>query len=649
MNATRFLATRFLPPPLTSQLPSLRRFANFAIPFSSRAPAEIFNPLEESCLRALLCTCGRQGNISFGASLHASIVKNPPFVDFRNPSENRNILVTYNCLLHAYGKYGELCDAVKLFEDMPLKDTVSWNSLISVFLKHGNFELGFGFFRAMIGSGVYWFDHASLTSVLRACDGSGIESLGIVKMMHALVISCGYEKEISVGNALMTSYFRCLASDQGVRVFNEMEERNVITWTAMISGLAQNEFYGESLKLFANMYNSAVFPNHLTYLSTLVACSGLQTHKEGAQIHGVVWKLGIQSDICIQSALMDMYSKCSRVEEAWLIFESCEIFDEVSVTVMLTGFAQNGCEEEAIRIFVKMVNVGSKLDPNMVSAILGVCGIDTSWGLGVQVHTLVIKKGFTSNIFVSNGLINMYAKCAELEESVKVFDCMPQKNQVSWNSMIAASARHGNGLKALHFYEEMNSKGVEPTHVTFLSLLHACSHAGLVQKGMEFLKSMETSYGLHPRLDHYACIIDMLGRAGLVKEAKNFIEMLPVKPDVLVWQALLGACSIYGDIDTGKYAADQLAEAAPDSPTPYVSMANIYSSNGRWKERERTIKNMKERGIAKEMGISWIEIEKQIQSFAVADTLGDDVCNLLFKLFRHIRDEGISGSIVIDM
>ncbi|KZV54270.1 hypothetical protein F511_27022 [Dorcoceras hygrometricum] len=215
--------------------------------------------------------------------------------------------------------------------------------------------------------------------------------------------------------------------------------------------------------------------------------------------------------------------------------------------------------------------------------------------------------------------------------------------------MIAAFARHGHGLKALHFYEEMSSQGVEPTHVTFLSLLHACSHTGLVHKGMEFLKLMETSYGLDPRPDHYACIIDMLGRAGLVKEAKNFLEMLPVKPDVLVWQALLGACSIYGDIETGKYAADQLAEVAPDSPAPYVSMANIYSFGGRWKERARLIKKMKERGIAKEMGKSWIEIEKQIRSFAVADTLGDDVCNLLSKLSRHMRDEGISGSIDIDI
>ncbi|XP_073129214.1 pentatricopeptide repeat-containing protein At3g05340 [Henckelia pumila] len=637
-------ATKLLPPPLIS---SLRRLATFP---TSRVPAEIFNPLEESCMKALLCTCGRQGNISFGASLHASIVKNPPFIYFRNPSEIRNILVTYNCLLHAYGKYGQLCDAVKLFEDMPLKDTVSWNSLISVFLKHGNLELGFRYFREMIGSGVYRFDHVSLTSVLWACHGSGTESVRIVKMIHTLVISCGYGKEISVGNALMTSYFRCLASVQGVTVFYEMEERNVITWTAVISGLAQNEFYDESLKLFADMYHSAVVsPNHLTYLTALMACSGLQTHKEGAQVHGVVWKLGMQSDICIQSALMDMYSKCSRVEEAWLIFESGEIFDEVSVTVMLTGFAQNGFEEEAIRMFVKMVNVGAKLDPNMVSAILGVCGIDAAWGLGVQVHTSVIKEGFTSNVFVSNGLINMYAKCAELEESVKVFDSMPQKNQVSWNSMIAAFAQHGNALKALHFYDEMNSKGVEPTQVTFLSLLHVCSHAGLVHKGMEFLKSMETTYGMHPRPDHYACIIDMLGRAGLIKEAKNFIEMLPVKPDVLVWQALLGACSIYGDIDTGEYAADQLAEAAPDSPAPYISMANIYSSRERWKERAHTIKKMKERGIAKEMGISWIEIEKQIHSFVVADTLGDDACNLLLKLFRHMKDEGINGSIDIDI
>ncbi|KAM7481371.1 hypothetical protein LguiB_005954 [Lonicera macranthoides] len=237
----------------------------------------------------------------------------------------------------------------------------------------------------------------------------------------------------------------------------------------------------------------------------------------------------------------------------------------------------------------------------------------------------------------------MYSKCGDLEESVKVFDRMPQRNSISWNSIIAACARHGNGSKVLELYEQMKSKGVEPTDVTFISLLHVCSHVGLVDKGMEFLESMETVYGLSPRMEHYACIVDMLGRAGRLNEAKSFIKKLPVKPGILVWQALLGACSIYGNTEMGKYAANELYLASPDSPSPYILMANIYSSKGKWKERAKTIKRMKELGVAKETGISWIEVEKKVHSFVVDDRMhpqGELIYDVLLELFLHMRDEG---------
>ncbi|GAV63162.1 DnaJ domain-containing protein/PPR domain-containing protein/PPR_2 domain-containing protein/Fer4_15 domain-containing protein [Cephalotus follicularis] len=469
-----------------------------------------------------------------------------------------------------YSKCGRLTDAVKLFDEILFKDTVSWNVMISGFLRN---------------------------------------------------------------------------EDSGKQVFYEMFQRNVITWTAVISGLVQNQRYEDSLKLFVKMRCGcgSVDPNYLTYLSSLMAFSGLQALREGRQIHALVWKLGMQSDLCIESALMDMYSKCGSVEDAWRIFESAEQLDEVSITVILVGFAQNGLEEEAINFFMKMMKVGMGIDPNMVSAVLGVSSVDTSFGLGKQIHSLIIKRSFSSNVFVTNGLINMYSKCGDLEEAIKVFDRLQQRNSVSWNSMIAAFARHGDSSSALQLYDWMMLEGVEPTDVTFLSLLHACSHVGLVEKGMEFLKCMTEVHGLSPRTEHYSCVVDMLGRAGLLNEAKSFIEALPVKPDVLIWQALLGACSIHGDTEMGKYAADQLFLATPDSVAAYILMANIYSSKGRWKERARTIKNMKETGVAKETGISWIEIEKKVHSFVVEDRLhpqAETIYGVIADLFRHMIDEG---------
>ncbi|KDP23515.1 hypothetical protein JCGZ_23348 [Jatropha curcas] len=191
---------------------------------------------------------------------------------------------------------------------------------------------------------------------------------------------------------------------------------------------------------------------------------------------------------------------------------------------------------------------------------------------------------------------------------------MPWKNSVSWNSMIATFARHGNGYKALQFYEEMRQEGIEPTDVTFLSLLHACSHVGLVDKGMEFFKSMTEVHKISPRTEHYACVVDMLGRKGFLNEAKTFIEGFPMKPGVLIWQALLGACSIHGDAEIGKYAAEQLFILEPENPEPYVLLANIYCSRSKWKEAARIIKRMEEMGAAKEPGLSWIEIEKKVNN-----------------------------------
>ncbi|KAF8392451.1 hypothetical protein HHK36_022793 [Tetracentron sinense] len=592
-------------------------------------------------LSLLISICGREGYLRLGSSLHASIIKNFEFFNLKNQSNLRNVLAVWNSLLSMYSKCGKLSDAASVFDEMLVKDTISWNSMILGYLRIGEFKMGFEFFKRMHDSGTFRFDQATLTTILSACDEPGF--LCVTRMVHSLVFLNGYKREISVGNALITSYFKCGCESFGRWVFDEMAEKNVITWTSVISGLAQNQFYEDSLGVFLKMRCGSVCPNSLTYLSLLLACSGLQALREGRQIHGLVLKSGVHSELCIESALMDMYSKCGSMGDACQIFQSAEELDEVSMTVILVGFAQNGLEEEALKLFMKMVKAGIEVDQNMVSAILGVFGADTTLALGKQIHSLVIKRRFSSNPFVSNGLINMYSKCGDLGESIKVFNRMPLRNSVSWNSMIAAFARHGNGSRALKLYEEMRLEGVEPTDVTFISLLHACSHVGSIEEGFMFLESMAKDHGMSPRMEHYACVVDMLGRAGRLSEAKNFIEGLPVEPGVLVWQALLGACSICGDSKMGRYAADRLLLAVPESPTPYVLMANIYSSEGRWQERAKIIKRMKEIGVKKEIGMSWIEVEKQVHSFVVEDRVhpqAEIIYEVLEELIRHMRDEG---------
>ncbi|XP_010550975.1 PREDICTED: pentatricopeptide repeat-containing protein At3g05340 [Tarenaya hassleriana] len=631
---------------LTSRLPScFSTVFSPSKPLTGQSPCDqistfVFNHVDVSLL---LSICGREGWFPhLGPSFHASIVKNSKFFEPGDADCGRNALVVWNSLLSLYAKRGKSDDAVKLFDEMPMRDTVSWNTMLHGFLRNGGIDSGVGLFKRMLDSGFNGFDQATLTTVLSVCDRQ--ELCSVTKIFHALAILSGYETETTVGNALITSYFKCRCPDSGTRVFDEMVGRNVVTWTAVISGLAQTEMHEESLRLFNLMRSGIVDPNSVTYLSSLVACSGLQGKKEGRQIHALLSKLGIESDLSIESALMDMYSKCGSIEDAWKIFESGEEHDEVSMTVILVGLAQNGFGEEAIQFFMRMLQADIDIDANVVSAVLGVSFVDTSLALGKQLHALVIKRSFSNNPFVNNGLINLYSKCGELNDSIHVFNRMPERNSVSWNSMIAAFARHGQGIPALKLYEEMTLQRVKPTDVTFLSLLHACSHVGLVERGMELLNTMKDIHGINPRTEHYACVVDMLGRAGFLREAKGFIEAMNTKSDSLVWQALLGACSFHGETEIGKYAAEQLILTAPDnSSAAYILMANIYSSRGKWRERARMIKRMKQVGVAKETGISWIEIDKKVHSFVVVDKLHPqvlDIYQVLSELFPAMVDEG---------
>ncbi|KAF3610975.1 hypothetical protein DY000_02051410 [Brassica cretica] len=588
----------------------------------------------------LLSICGREGWFPhLGPSLHASVIKSPEFFEPVDADIHRNALVVWNSLLALYVRNGELTDARKLFDEMPMRDNVSRNTVFNGFMKKREIESGFVLLKRMLTPG--GFDQATLTIALSVCDTP--ELCFVTKMIHALAVLSGYDNVIPVGNSLITSYYKCLCSVSGRMVFDEMVQRNVITWTAVITGLVQNELHEDGLRLFCLMRRGVVQPNSVTYLSALSACSGSQRVIEGKQVHALLWKVGVESELRVESMLMDMYSKCGSIEDAWNVFESAEETDEVSMTVMLAGLAQNGSEEEAIHFFIRMLQDGVEIDANVVSAVLGVSFVDNSLGLGKQLHSLVIKRRFSGNTFVSNGLINMYSKCGDFDDSLSVFRRMSDKNYVSWNSMIASFARHGHGLAALKLYEEMITQDVKPTDVTFLSLLHACSHVKLINKGQELLKQMRDVYGIEPRTAHYACIVDMLGRAGRLEEAKRLIDSMPTKPDSLVWQALLGACSFYGDTQIGRYAAEQLFLSAPDSSAPHILMANIYSSRGQWKEREKTIKRMKAMGVTKETGVSWIEIENQTHRFVADDKLhpqGEAIHDVLSELFVVMIDEG---------
>ncbi|XP_062179913.1 pentatricopeptide repeat-containing protein At3g05340 [Phragmites australis] len=593
-------------------------------------------------LSGLLARCGRAGDLRLGAALHAVVAKNP--AHFRLCPRRaclRHALVAWNALVAMYARCGRSGDATRVFDEMPVRDSVSWNSLLSS--ASASSEDALALLRRMLRSapGAGACDHATLTTVLSACARDGAAALRGCTAVHGLAVSCGLDAGVSVGNALVTAYFECGSPGPAERVFDAMTERNVITWTAMVSGMARAERYEESLALFWQM-RRAVDANSATYSSSLLACAGSLAAMEGQQIHGLVVKAGFDTDLHVESGLMDVYSKCGLMDDALRVFRSCQNPDEVFFTVILVGFAQNGLEEKAFELFAEMVSAGIYIDANTVSAVLGAFGASAPFALGKQIHALVIKKCFGGNAYVCNGLINMYSKCGELQESVQVFDGMPTKNSISWNSIIAAFARHGHGSEVFQLFESMKADGAKPTDVTFLSLLHGCSHVGSAKKGLETLNSMSSQYGIHPRVEHYACVVDMLGRSGLLDDAKAFVEDGPFKDSALLWQALMGACSFHKNSVVGRYAAEKLLLLDSDCTAAYVLLSNIYSSDGRWDDRARVMKRMREMGLRKDTGKSWIELEKEIQSFVVGPTSRPDsagVDDVLMQLSAVYSDQ----------
>jgi pentatricopeptide repeat protein len=346
----------------------------------------------------------------------------------------------------------------------------------------------------------------------------------------------------------------------------------------------------------------------------LELAAGSRAARGGQQIHGLFVKTGVDTNLHVESGLMDVYYKSGLMEDALRVFRSCRNPDEVFLTVILVGFAQNGLEGKALELFAEMVSSVIYIDANTVSVVLGAFGASAPSALGKQIHALVIKKCFGGNTYVCNGLINMYSKCGELRESIQVFDGMPSKNSISWNSIIASFARHGHGSEVFRLFESMKADGAKPTDVTFLSLLHGCSHVGSSKKGLEVLNSMSLQYGIQPRVEHYACVVDMLGRAGHLDGAKAFIEDGPFKDSALLWQALMGACSFHKNSEIGRYAAEKLLLLDPDCTAAYVLLSNIYSSEGRWEDRARVMKKMREMGLRKDTGKSWIGLEKELRS-----------------------------------
>eukprot|EP01018_Ginkgo_biloba_P038505 Gb_40040 [translate_table: standard] len=525
-------------------------------------------------------------------------------------------IIVGNALVAMYAKCGSIEDARIQFDKMPQRDVISWNAMIAGYAHIGFCEEALKLFEEMEVAEIKP-DLVSITSVLQACAFSGTLEQG--KKVHDYMIRSSFRCDVYVGNALITMYAKCGSIDISRDVFDCMPQRDVVSWNAMIVGYVENSHYDDALELLRQMEVTGMKPDSVTIASILPVCARKAALQLGKEIHGYIIRGGFESVLLVVNALIDTYAKCANVETARKLFDKMLERDVVSWNALVAAYVQLGDCDEALTLVRKMLLAGIIPDLATLVSILPACAVVADLKQGREIHDYLIRSGIESNILVDNALIDMYAKCGSIEDARKVFDKMFQKDVVSWTAMIAGYGLHGHGENALTLFYQMQQVDMKPDHITFVAVLSACSHAGLVDEGCQLFGCMCQDYSITPTMEHYACMVDLLGRSGHLDEAEEFIKNMPLEPNAGVWGTLLGACRNYRDLVVGERVAERLLKLEPETSGYYVLLSNIYAAAGMWDDVKRVRTIIRAKGLEKHPGCSWIEINNIVHAFIVGD------------------------------
>ncbi|KAJ3694614.1 hypothetical protein LUZ60_010094 [Juncus effusus] len=526
-------------------------------------------------------------------------------------------------LIDMFSKNDDLSSALKVFDELSEKNLLIYTQMITRLSQKGFGKEAIKLFINMVIEGQFEPDRFAISTVISACTELQSEKPGT--QFHAFAIKTGMVSDVSVGSTLIDLYSKSKVKNSvnnARKVFEKMPERNVMTWTALISGLVQNGKDLEAFELFLSMIlDGNVKPNHFTYSTILKSCANLSNWNVGKKIHAQIVKLGFTSINFVGNSLVSMYSNCGLMDEARIAFDQLYNKNMVSYNTLIDGYLKNSDSKEAFEISRKIEKMEMGINAFTFASLLSGAARVGLLTKGQKLHCQLIKLGFNYDLPINNSLISMYSKCGNLDDACKVFfDEMHEKNFISWTSMINGYSKHGYAQNALKLFDEMILNNVKPNEVTYLAVLTACSHVGLVQKGKNHFVSMQKDYKIIPKMEHYACMTDLFGRSGLIKEAFDFINSMPVKPDALIWRTLLGACKLHQNIEIGEFAAKNILKLEPQDTAAFVLLSNIYAKAGKWDEVAKIRLLMREKNVSKEVGMSWVEIENEIHEFCVGDT-----------------------------
>ncbi|KAH7561222.1 hypothetical protein JRO89_XS10G0195000 [Xanthoceras sorbifolium] len=525
-----------------------------------------------------------------------------------------------------------------LFDECTQPNLAQHNHLLFYYSRRNLNQEALSLFLGIRRSGLP-VDRSTLSCVLKVCGCLFDHVVG--RQVHSQCIKTGLVEDVSVGTSLVDMYMKTNNNETTLELFIRMQEiKDSVTWNTMITGYLQNGRMDQAVNLFCKMKKEGFRPNHFTYSVILTANSAVSPF----QVHAQIIKTNYEMYSSVGTALLDAFVKLGNVNEAAKVFKLIDEKDIVAWSAMLAGYAQVGDTEGAITIFGRLAAEGVKPNEFTFSSVINACAASTAAvEQGKQFHAFSIKSRLDNALCVSSALVTMYARKGNIESANEVFKRQGERDLVSWNSMISGYAQHGHGKKALEVFREMQRNNMEMDGITFIGVITACTHAGLVDEGQQYFDIMVKEHHINPTMEHYSCLIDLYSRAGMLEKAMEIINMMPFAAGATMWRTILAACRVHRNLDLGKHAGEKLISLQPQDSAAYVLLSNMYAAAGHWQERAKMRKLMDERNVKKEAGYSWIEVKNKTYSFLAGDLshpLSARIYSKLEELSIRLRNAG---------
>ncbi|KAL6595098.1 hypothetical protein ACP70R_048201 [Stipagrostis hirtigluma subsp. patula] len=582
------------------------------------------------------------------------------------------------CVPSSWVMAREFHDARRVFDDTPKRTAPAWTAAIAGCARGGRHADGLRAFAEMLEEGVVAPNAFVLAGVLRCC--AGLRDVESGRRVHGWMLRNGVHLDVVLCNSVLDTYAKCGDYQRSRRAFEAMAERDAVSWNILISaclqkgdvvramqlfdesplrdtsswntiisGLMRNGCAAEALDQLLKMARAGLEFSRYTYSMAFSLAGMLSLLDMGRQLHGRVVMAALEGDAFVRCSLMDMYCKCGAMDVALLIFDRwSRLTGDVKFawSTMVAGYVQNGREEEALEFFRRMLRDGVAADQFILTSLAAACANAGMVEQGRQVHGFVEKLGHRLDAPLASAIVDMYSKCGSLEDARRIFDKAHTKNVALWTSMLCSYASFGQGRMALEFFNRMTAENITPNEITLVAALSACCHSGLVSEGEHYFNLMQEEYGIVPSIEHFNCMVDLYGRAGMLRKAKNFIEEHNINHEAIVWKTLLSACRLHKHIEYAKLASEKLVQLEQCDAGSYVLMSNMYATNSKWFDTFKLRSSMRERRVRKQPGQSWIHLKNAVHTFVAGDVShpkSAEIYAYLEKLMERLKEMGYTS------